>query len=118
MKNKSVCILLTIFIAIPLLLSAQVKKETQFDQSLSWSQIKAKAQAENKYIFIDVFATWCGPCKLMDRDVYPNDTISQVLNNSFVPVKLQMDSTGNDDEYVKSWYPVVKEIGSKYKIRG
>ena len=43
---------------------------------LFWEQIKQKAKQENKYIFIDAYTTWCGPCKMMDEYVYANDSES------------------------------------------
>ena len=45
---------------------------------LSWEQVLTKAKTENKFIFVDCYATWCGPCKVMDKDVYPNDTVGDL----------------------------------------
>jgi thiol:disulfide interchange protein len=44
-------------------------KGINFENNLSWEQVKEKAKAENKYIFVDCYATWCGPCKAMDKEV-------------------------------------------------
>jgi thiol:disulfide interchange protein len=44
-------------------------KGIRFEHGLSWAQVKEKAKAENKYIFMDCYATWCGPCKAMDKNV-------------------------------------------------
>ncbi|MBO9572315.1 MAG: hypothetical protein J7497_08925, partial [Chitinophagaceae bacterium] len=30
-----------------------------FEVRLTWQQIKDKAKAENKFIFVDCYATWC-----------------------------------------------------------
>jgi thioredoxin-related protein len=83
---------------------------------LSWDQIKAKAKAENKYIFLDVYTTWCGPCKRMDKEVYVNDSISDYINAHFVSVKVQMDKTKNDNDIVKRWYDEARQINKKYKV--
>ncbi|GAA0552408.1 thioredoxin family protein [Chitinophaga japonensis] len=89
---------------------------TQFEELSSWQQVKEKARRENKYIFVDVYATWCGPCKQMDRQVYPNEAVGKVLNDKFIAIKVQQDQTDKDDAYVKSWYADAKAISETYKV--
>lgn len=93
-------------------------KGIQFDNESSWSQIKEKALRENKYIFIDCYATWCGPCKAMDKQVYPSDSVGEILNKNFISVKLQMDQTPIDNNYVKSWSKNANEFRHQYNISG
>lgn len=87
-----------------------------FENGLSWQQIKEKAKRESKYIFVDCYATWCGPCKMMDRDVYPENSVGAVLNDRFVSVKVQMDTSKKDDEVVKAWYADAHAFLTAYKI--
>lgn len=110
--------LLSILLFSPLFLYAQTDtvKGIQFEQGLSWEQVKAKAKAENKYIFIDCYATWCVPCKVMDKKVYVNDTVAHAVNPKFISVKVQMDSTGKDDENVKKWYTDARMIQQKFNV--
>ena len=68
-----------------------------FEHKLSWEQILEKAKNENKYIFVDVYATWCAPCKKMEQLVYTSNEVAQYENKYFVSVKLQIDTTKNDD---------------------
>jgi thioredoxin-related protein len=106
---------------MPLLASAQMQianKGIQWTTDLSWEQVKRKAKQENKYIFVDCYATWCGPCKQMDKETYPNEKVGELVNEKFIAVKLQMDSTKNDSEPIQNWYPVVNEIKTKYAIPG
>jgi thioredoxin-related protein len=108
-------------IGLPLLLSAQgnsVAKGIKWENGLNWEQLKTKAKAENKYIFLDCYATWCGPCKLMDKDVYSNDTVGEYLNKYFISVKVQFDSTGHDDKYVRQWRSDARRIQEKYQLQG
>ncbi len=112
---KKVFILL---MALPVIVAAQNESGIQFENKLSWSQVKEKAATENKYIFVDVFATWCGPCKQMDKDVYPNDTVGDFMNDKFISVKVQMDSTPHDNDNVKKWYADAQKINKEYPIGG
>lgn len=92
-------------------------KGIKFEYNLSWEQIKAKAKLENKYIFIDCYATWCIPCKLMDRKIFSSETVGDYMDKLFVSVKVQMDSTSNDAQYIKDWYNMAKHLKTKYRVK-
>lgn len=89
-----------------------------FEKNLSWRQILEKAKAENKYIFVDCFATWCGPCKQMDREVYTDPKVGEVYNCQFISVKMQMDSSKNDDESTRRCYGDAHYIREHYQLEG
>jgi len=50
----------------------------------TWKEVLEKAQQTNKPIFVDVYTTWCGPCKIMDRDIFPLETVGKVYNTAFI----------------------------------
>ena len=104
---------LTILISLPFTLLAQ---GIRFEQGLSWQQIKEKASKEHKYIFVDCYATWCGPCKLMDKQVYTDTTVGSIVNQLFISVKVQMDSTKRDDPFVRRWYTDRRLLENDYKV--
>ena len=99
-----------------LILNAQYSG-IQFEQ-ITWEEVQTKAKFENKYIFLDCFATWCGPCKLMDKEVYTNDSVARFFNDHFISVKVQMDQTVKDNDCVKRWYEVSSLLNKQYKIEG
>jgi thiol-disulfide isomerase/thioredoxin len=47
-----------------------------------------KGQEEGKMLFVDVYATWCGPCKMMDRDVYSDQEVGRFMNGHFINVRM------------------------------
>lgn len=109
--------LLMLLLCLPFWLSAQQeKKGVQFDRNLSWAEIKAKAKQEGKYIFVDFYTTWCGPCKEMDKNVYPDERVGNALNDKFVSVQLQMDETKADDQYIHRWRDDAKNLAEKVKL--
>lgn len=55
-------------------------------------QAAAKAQAENKLIFLDCYTTWCGPCKKMVRETFPQESVGAYMNAKFVNLKIDMES--------------------------
>jgi thioredoxin-related protein len=83
---------------------AQEKGDVLFVKVTNWDAILQKAQLEHKYVFVDVYATWCGPCKQMDKEVYTSFEVRTVMDSNFVAIKVQMDSTRDDDEFVKKWH--------------
>lgn len=87
-----------------------------FEKGLFWNQVLQKAKAENKYILVDCYATWCGPCKYMDKSVYPNDTVGNFYNEKFISVKVQMDTSKSDNGFIKGWYSDASMLKNKYKV--
>jgi thioredoxin-related protein len=107
---------------MPLIIFAQASENNmtgvQWINNLTWNQIKQRAKSERKYIFIDVYATWCGPCKKMDKEVYTNTKVGYEVNKQFIAIKVQMDKTDHDNEQVKSWYSFADNLQKDYKIDG
>ena len=69
-------------------------KHLTFDEAL------AKAKAENKLIFMDCYTTWCGPCKYMTENVFPQEKAGEYFNPKFVCVKFDMEK-GEGPELAK-----------------
>jgi thioredoxin-related protein len=97
---------------------AATGKGIQFTNSESWSEIKALAKREHKYIFVDCYATWCVPCKQMEKDIFPLNKVGEAMNESFIAVRLQMDTTKKDNENVKAWYATAHDFVTNYTITG
>ena len=55
-------------------------------------QASVKAKAEKKLIFMDAYTTWCGPCKMMAREVFPQAKVGEAMNPKFISVKIDMES--------------------------
>ncbi len=47
-----------------------------------------KASDQQLMMYVDVYATWCGPCKLMDKNVYTDPSVAEYMNANFVNVRL------------------------------
>src|ERR1700722_11332866 len=98
--------LLAILIS-PLFLVAQ-EQGISFQHNVPWQTLLQKAKAEKKYVFVDCYASWCGPCKVMDKYIYSNDSVGRLMNDNFISVKIQMDSTGKDEKDIQNWYTEAK----------
>ncbi|HEU4364117.1 MAG TPA: thioredoxin domain-containing protein, partial [Candidatus Krumholzibacteria bacterium] len=79
---------------------------TGADATVRWSEepyakMLERAKQENKYVFIDFYATWCGPCKMLDENVYP-DAAAEKLLNAMIPAKFDAEKD--------PWIAVAKEF--------
>lgn len=62
----------------------------KFEDS-DFKTILAKAKKENKLIFLDAYTTWCGPCKLMAKNVFTLKSVGEHYNANFVNAKIDME---------------------------
>src|SRR3990172_7641161 len=56
-------------------------------QDKSFNEAQELAKKENKLIFIDFYTTWCGPCKKMEKEVFPNNSVADFFNKNFINLR-------------------------------
>ncbi len=60
---------------------------------VSYGEALERAKTEDKHILIDFWTTWCGWCKVMDRKTYADPSVIEMLNENFLIVKLNAESS-------------------------
>ncbi|KMQ65165.1 thiol:disulfide interchange protein [Chryseobacterium angstadtii] len=87
----------------------------KFEES-NLSTAMAKAEKENKLVFIDAYTSWCGPCKLMAKNIFPLPVVGNYFNDHFISVKIDMEK-GEGIEVAKKYkvssYPTYLFLNSK-----
>lgn len=73
----------------------------KFEES-NFTTVLAKAKKENKLVFIDAYTTWCGPCKLMAKNIFPQKTVGDYYNSHFINAKIDMEK-GEGIEIAKKY---------------
>ncbi len=118
-RGLTLCILLTMFL-YPLKGKAQAVKtsgQINFIEN-SWGEALKQAAAKNKYIFVDAYATWCGPCKMLKATTFKNNKVAEFYNNNFVNVAIDMEK-GDGPQLAAQWglqaYPTMIIFNSKGK---
>ncbi|MCC6721180.1 MAG: thioredoxin family protein [Bacteroidia bacterium] len=123
MKNinnvKKVTLVLVLFITL-----AFVNKEKKELDGIkffkgSLKEAKAKAKKENKLIFIDCYATWCGPCKSMTKKVFVKKSVGEYYNKNFICLKIDMETAEGESlgtKYTVEAYPTYLFIDNSGKL--
>ena len=66
-------------------------------QEINWITLEeaVELQKENpKKIMMDMYTSWCGPCKMLDRNTFANKDVAKYVSDNFYAVKF--DAEGND----------------------
>ncbi len=67
------------------------KYPLNFMRSEYLSDVLDKAQKDKKLVFVDMYADWCAPCKVMDEELYMNEDFSAIINQDFISYKVDVE---------------------------
>ncbi len=90
MKTRNI-LKLTMVVLVLFAFSFSVSGQIEFTEIRTeedWNLLVDKAKKQDKLIFLDIYATWCGPCKMLDRDVYPDPDLGAYYNENFINAKM------------------------------
>ncbi|WP_162558668.1 thioredoxin family protein [Robertkochia solimangrovi] len=93
-------IVLVIILAFPVSIIAQ---GIHFED-LSLEEALKKAKMEDKTVFIDGYATWCGPCKLMEKTVFKEQEVGDYFREHFIALKVDVER--GEGPQIKSKYGI------------
>src|SRR5882724_309883 len=62
---------------------------------MTFEEAVEKSKTEKRKIFIDVYTDWCGWCKVMDKNTFPDPEIAKLLNEKYYAVKLDAEQTAD-----------------------
>lgn len=92
--------------------------QTNF-REITYNDAIAAAKAEGKLVFMDFYTDWCGPCKMMARDVFPQEQLGKYMNEHFVNIKINAEK-GEGVELAKTYkitaYPTFVVIDTDKKV--
>lgn len=86
MLIKKVALTLTVGLSVVAWSQSNIKFE-----DTDFKTILAKAKKENKLVFMDAYASWCGPCKMMEKNVFTDPNVASYYNTNFVNAHFDME---------------------------
>ncbi len=111
---------ISILVALLLVLLPSLSKadKIEFEHS-DWKTTLAKAAKENKFVFVDAYTTWCGPCKWMAANTFTDPAVAAFFNKNFVNAKIDMER-GEGLELAKLYavraYPTLLFVNAEGKL--
>ncbi len=106
------------FIILSLLCSVGFSQGIEFFHG-EWKEALEEAKKEDRLVFVDAYAQWCGPCKRMAKNVFTQDEVGQYFNQNFINLKLDMetpDGRSFGSKYPVSAYPTLLFLNSKGEL--
>ena len=85
----------------------------------SLAEVIDRAAIENKLVFVDVYAEWCLPCKMMDEDVFTDERLGSFFNDNFISLKVDGEKAEGPDIaflYGINAYPTLLFLDHKGRI--
>ncbi len=91
---KEIKILMVVLLLLPFLsfTSPKVKGEEgiKFFHG-TFAEALQKAKEEHKIIFLDAYASWCMPCKMMAKRTFTKEKVGTFYNKNFINLKIDME---------------------------
>lgn len=119
-------IFLIALILTPLLFIQATTKGSQYSHEGitffegTWDEALALAKKENKLIFLDAYASWCGPCKRMKKNIFSAAKVGDFFNANFINIKIDMEK-GEGPALARKYdvraYPTLFFINHSGKIK-
>lgn len=94
---KKLAILFGVLVLLPFLGKAQI----QFVQDKKFQEVLTQAQQEQKKIFVDFYTVWCGPCKIMSKNVFTDAAVGKYFNEKFVNYQINAEDKAFIEEVKK-----------------
>lgn len=93
MKTTAKILLLTLILSFQGIMNVKAQEEggVKFLEETTYNEAIKQAKQAGKMLFIDCYTSWCGPCKMMVRDVFPQKIVGDYFNPKFVCAKFDME---------------------------
>ena len=79
-----------------------IEKGTVFFD-ITLEQALERAKTEKKLVLVNFHTKTCGPCRKMEKTVFPNPICGEYVNEHFVPIMIDGEDDGIGEEMAKKY---------------
>ncbi len=88
-------------------------------ENITFNHTLKESEQQHKLIFMNVYATWCAPCKMLMKNTFTSPKVGEVLNKKFVNISIDAEK-GEGIALAKKYkvqaHPLMLIIDSKGKV--
>lgn len=96
----------------------EAKDGIDFVEGKAFDEVLEMAKNSGKNVFVDCYTSWCGPCRMLATQVFPQKVVGDYFNAQFVSVKIDMEK-GEGPQLAKRFavraYPTLLFLDSNGK---
>lgn len=116
--SKNLFLTFLILVLIPVAGYGQIEFR-EIEKEEEWNTAIEDAKASGKLIFLDIYATWCGPCKYLENNVYTDTGLGAYYNDNYINLKMDGETTFGAQmarKYSLSAYPTMYYLNADEKV--
>jgi thioredoxin-related protein len=113
---SAVLLMITLVMGLMPLWSGDDKGKKEPITWLTFEQGLAVSKKEKKMLVVDFYTTWCGWCKVMDKETYGNEEVAKFAKEKLVLVKVNAES--NDKTRFREKNYTYRELAMAFGVRG
>lgn len=93
--------LIVMMLALAAAISASAQGITFLQKPLA--EVLAMAKEQNKLVFVDIYTSWCGPCRHMAQEIFPQPEVGEYFNANFISLKVDAEKDADGPAMLKKY---------------
>lgn len=118
--KKIVIFSLALFLLSSVLSYSSPKEKGIEFQNITFNQALMKAKKEHKFVFMNVYAVWCGPCTQLKKTTFKSEKVGNTFNKNFVNISIDAEKGEGIElsrKYEVNAHPLMLVISPDGKIQ-
>lgn len=106
MKKTGLFLMMVLFLGAQIAFAGNGDKDNT-KEAINWitiEQAEQKMKEKPKLVLVDVYTSWCGWCKVMDKKTYTNPALIKYVNDNFYAVKFDAEQKSAIHFMGKDWH--------------